>query len=137
MPKELFRKIMHSGMNCKLTAPELDAILPLFNNEGTIDGCEFMVVFYRLRYEHRSNLLTERIATKKRMSESQKYQKLKQEEDLEQKVQITLTDNYTNEDLDSAMKKMVNASVNYDRLNVGAVQLDAFDCEYMQPNVFR
>ena len=124
-------------MNLKLTAQELDALMHLFDNEGDVDGCEFILIFYRLRYEHRSKLFTERVMIQKRARESQKYKREKIMEDLEVKTHISLTNTFNEEDLDSAMKKIINAAVKYDRLMPGAVQLDAFDCEFMQPNVFR
>lgn len=124
-------------MDLKLTPQELDVLLPLFNNDGEVDGCEFILIFYRLRYEHRSKIFTARIVRQKRAKESQKYKQEKQLEEQEVKTHISLTDAFTTEDLDSAMKKVINAAVKYDRLMPGAVQLDAFDCEFMTPNVFR
>lgn len=95
------------------------------------------MIFYRLRYEQRSKVFTDRIVRQKRAKESQKYKQEKQLEEQEVKVHITLVDDFTSEDLDSAMKKVVNAAVKYDRLMPGAVQLDAFDCEFMSPHVFK
>lgn len=124
-------------MNCKLSVEELDELMPLFNNNGSVDGCEFILLFYRLRYEFRTKLLSERIARDKQARESQKFQKTKVLEIQEQKVLIKLTDDFTEEDLKSSMNKTVDAAVKYDRLMPGAVQLDAFECEFMAPNVFR
>jgi hypothetical protein len=137
IPKVAFRQIVRAGMNLKLSAEELDELLPLFENEGEVDGCEFTLVFYRLRYEHRSVLCRERVAQQRRAKESQKVMAAKVQELLENKTHISLNENYTDDDLDSAMKKIINAAVKYDRLMPGAVQLDAFDCEFMEPNVFR
>lgn len=124
-------------MDLKLSSQELDAILHLFNNDGDVDGCEFILVFYRLRYEQRSKLFSDRVARQKKARELQKIQKEKKLEELEVKTHITLTDAYGTEDLNSSMQKIVEAAVKYDRLMPGAVQLDAFDCEFMTPNVFR
>lgn len=137
LSKTQFRTILRSGMNCKLSVEELDELMPLFNNNDSVDGCEFILLFYRLRYEFRSKLLSERIARDKQARESQKFQKTKVLEIQEQKVLIKLTDDFTEEDLQSSMKKTVDAAVKYDRLMPGAVQLDAFECEFMAPNVFR
>lgn len=137
LPKEMFRTILRSGMNCKLAPNELDALLPLFENDGEVDGCEFILLFYRLRYDHRSKLLSERVRrqrhAEKRMVEVQQQKNEKQET----QIAIHLTDNFTEEDLQSAVKKIIDAAVKYDRLMPGAVQLDAFESEYMPPHVFR
>ena len=124
-------------MDLKLTPQELDALLPLFNNNGDVDGCEFILVFYRLRYEHRSKVFTARVIQQKRTREMLKLKQEKIAEELEGKTHVSLVDSYSPEHLESAMKKIVDAAVKYDRLMPGAVQLDAFDCEFMQPNVFR
>ena len=124
-------------MELKLTPQELDALMPLFNNDGDVDGCEFILVFYRLRYEHRSKIFSERIVQQKRAKDTIKFEQKKQLEELEGKTHIHLTDSFTTEDLDSVMQKIINAAVKYDRLMPGAVQLDAFDCDFMSPNVFR
>lgn len=137
LPKNLFRQILRSGMNCKLTEEELEAVMPLFDNNGFVDGCEFILLFCRLRYEHSSKLLTERIQKEKRIRNAQKQKQEKLKIELEQKNLITLTDSYTAKDLESATKLMMKAAYKYDRLMPGAVQLDAFECEFMQANVFR
>jgi hypothetical protein len=124
-------------MDLKLTPQELDVLLPLFNNDGDVDGCEFILIFYRLRYEYRSKIFTDRIVRQRRARDMQKLKQEKFQEELEVKTHVSLVDDYTTDDFDSAMKKVIEAAVKYDRLMPGAVQLDAFDCEFMPPNVFR
>lgn len=124
-------------MNCKVTSEELEVLMPHFNNNGFVDGCEFILLFYQLRFEHRSKLWTDRINKDKRTKLLKKTISQKKDEDREHKVQIILTNDYSADDLQSALSKIVDAAVKYDRLMPGAVQLDAFECEYMVPNVFR
>jgi len=137
LPKDLFRQMVGSGMNLKLSANELDSVIGLFENNGMVDGCEFTLIFYRLRYEHRSKVFTERVRTQRRIVERQKAAEEKILQELEVKTHISLLSEFEQADLDSAMKKIINAAVKYDRLMPGAVQLDAFDCEFMIPSVFR
>ena len=40
-------------------------------------------------------------------------------------------------DYESAMAKLKDAAFIYDRLMPGAMQLDAFECEYMRPDEFK
>jgi hypothetical protein len=124
-------------MNCKLSADELDTLMPLFNNNGFVDGPEFVHIFYRLRDDYRSKLLSERVAKERKNRLAQKYFHTKVLEDLEQKVVIKLVDTHTEEDLASAKNKIMEAAVKYDRFMPGAVQLDAFECEQMKPHIFR
>lgn len=124
-------------MNCKVNAREFEALMPLFDNGGFVDGCEFILLFYRLRYEHRNQVLRERVAKEKQAQEASARQKMKIIEERESKVLLAINDSYTQEDLAAVMSKLTEASVKYDRLMPGAVQLDAFDCEYMRPHEFR
>lgn len=124
-------------MNCKLSPEELDSLLPLFNNNGYIDGPEFILLFYRLRDDYRSKLLSERVSRERKNRLAQKMHHSKVLEDLEQKVHIKLPDEFSESDLLSAKSKIVEAAVKYDRFMPGAVQLDAFECEFMKPHVFR
>jgi hypothetical protein len=124
-------------MNCKLSADELESLLPLFNNNGFVDGPEFILLFYRLRHDFRCKLLTERVAKEKKNRLTQKHRQEKLVEDLEQKVYIKLNDSFSEEELRSALSKLLEASVRYDRLTPGAVQLDAFECEFMRPHELR
>jgi hypothetical protein len=126
-------------MNCKLTPAEFDSMYPLFKNKDSdvyVDGCEFILLFYRVRYEYRSKLLTERIAIEKRYREQNMELELKRRTELEKKTPIRVSFDFNEQDTVNAISKMTEAAVLYDRNMPGAVQLDAFDCEYMMPEVF-
>ena len=124
-------------MNCKLLVEELDSLLPLFNNNGFVDGPEFILIFYRLRDDYRTKLLSERVSRERKNRLAKKMHHTKIMEDLEQKVVINLPNEFTVDDLSSAKNKIMEAAVKYDRFMPGAVQLDAFECEFMKPHVFR
>ena len=56
---ELFRQTLRSGMNCRLTQAEFETLLPHFRNDKKpefVNGCDFILLFYRIRFEHRSVL---------------------------------------------------------------------------------
>lgn len=137
LEKMQFRTIMRMGMNCKFTEQELESLMPLMDNNGFVDGTEFTLLFYRLRFDYRSKLLTDRVMREKKDRESLVYRAKKKIEDKEEKMQLQLAESFSDEDLSSAMNKLMEASVKYDRLMPGAVQLDAFECEYMTPTIFR
>jgi hypothetical protein len=129
--------MLKSGMHCKFTNDEFDAVFPILDNNGYVDGPEFIMLFYRFRYDHRNQLLTSRAETTRRTRELEKAIKIKQAEDLENKRVLDLVYDYTVADEKSAIEKLVNAAVKYDRLMPGAVPLDAFDIDKMNPGEFR
>lgn len=138
LDKELFRQSLRMSMNCRLSPEEFDSLLPHFESEGGgfVDGCEFLLLFYRVRYEFRSKLLTERIAIEKRFREANKEFEEKRRAELAKKIPVKVSYEFTEEDQERAIEKMTESAVLYDRSMPGAVQLDAFDCEYMPPEVF-
>ena len=124
-------------MNCKLSADEMDSLMPHFDNNGYVDGTEFILLFYRLRYDFRSNLLTERIQRERKLRSITKELNEKRQAEWEKKNLITVSNSFSKVDYDNAIIKLTEAAVKYDRLMPGAVQLDAFECEYMRPDEFR
>lgn len=134
---EQFRQILRAGMNCRLSHDEFASIAPLLDNKGLVDGCEFILLFYRLRYEHRSRLLTDRVQADRKHRLLLKSVQEKQREDLENKRHLELVSDFTEDDLQSVLTKIVEAAVKYDRMMPGAVPLDAFDADYMTGGEFR
>lgn len=132
-----FRKILRAGLDCKLTNDELETVMPLFNNNGLVDGSEFLLLFYRLRYEHRATSLTERVTKDKKFYEELKAEQQKKKTDLTMKKNVALPSSFTVEDLKSAKDKMIMAAMSYDKTMPGAIPLDAFNVERLNAGEFR
>ena len=139
MDKVLFRDMLKRGLNCKLTEAEAESAMQLFdrNGNGVCDGVEFILTFYRFRYEHSKKLLTDRIAAEKRITEAAKSRIEKRKEDFENRSIIDINYDYSEEDRKSALDKVAAAAFKYDRLMPGTVQLNAFDGAVMTPKVFK
>jgi hypothetical protein len=52
-------------MDLKLSKEEFATLMPHWDNNGYVNGCDFILLFYRMRFEYRSKLLTTRIAKEK------------------------------------------------------------------------
>jgi len=137
LDKELFRLSLRTGMNCRLSAEEMDLLLPHFENKGMVDGCEFILFFYRIRFEYKDKLLKERIAKEKLSRQKEEEFSQKRQAEIEAKSSnFRVSFDFTPEHEKSAMIKVTEAAFRYDRLMPGTVQLDAFECEYMTPKQF-
>ena len=137
LDKEMFRNSLRLGMNCKLTPDEMDSLMPHFDNEGLVDGTLFLLLFYRARYDYRSKMLTDRINKERKLRTLAKESEYKRLAEWEKKNLIKVKDTFTQEEMNSALTKLTEAAVKYDRLMPGAVQLDAFECEFMRPDEFK
>jgi Ca2+-binding EF-hand superfamily protein len=139
MDRHVFKEMLRRGLNIRLSLEEVDAIIPMLdkNHNGLCDGEEFILTFYRLRYEHSKKLLTQRIAAEKKILQHSKDRLNRRQEEFEQKNQIEIDYDYTEEIRKNALDKLTLAAFKYDRLMPGAVQLNAFDGSIMTPKVFK
>ena len=139
MDTDTFRQQLRRGVACKLSAAETQAIMFLFDTDGNglADGQEFLLTFYRFRFEHRQKLLTDRIHAERKIMGKAKVRAHKRQEDFEKKYQITVDFDYTPAERKSALDKMTAAAFAYDKQMPGCVQLNAFDGASMSPKIFK
>jgi hypothetical protein len=90
LDKEDFRRILKIGLDCRLTKEELDSIMPLYNNNGKVDGFEFILTFYHLRNQYRGQQLTIRVEAERRLKESAVNEMEQKNLHYEQKHALTL-----------------------------------------------
>lgn len=55
LDKEDFRRILKIGLGCRLTLDELETLMPLYSSNGKVDGYEFILTFYHLRFKNRDS----------------------------------------------------------------------------------
>lgn len=70
LEKEDFRRILKIGLDCRLTREELDSLMPLYDYNGKVDGFEFILTFYHLRFENRGIQLTTRVVAERRLKDA-------------------------------------------------------------------
>jgi Ca2+-binding EF-hand superfamily protein len=139
MDRHVFKEMLRRGLNIRLTLEEIDKIMPVFdkNHNGLCDGEEFILVFYRLRYEASKKLLTQRILAEKKILQHSQERIKKRQQEYEEKNVVEVDYDYTEEIKKSALDKLTYAAYKYDRLMPGTVQLNAFDGSIMTPKVFK
>ena len=137
LDKDLFRHTLRATMMCKLTEIEMNALMTVIGENGFVNGPKFLLLFYRLRFQMRDEILKRRINEEKKNREILMKQLEQKGKRVEKDSRIVLPSDFTEEDRKSAFDKMTDAAVKYDRLMPGAVQTDAFEVECMTPLVFR
>ena len=137
--KELFRIALRGGMNARLSAEELDSLMPHFDNGGYVNGCEFLLLMTRLRFEFRSKLQTQKLAKEKAQREKDKEWQVKRQADMEAAAgsRSKISFDYTPADVKQALEVVTEAAFKYDRAMPGTMQLEAFECEYLPPAIFK
>ena len=134
---EVFRKRIRTGLNCHLSKAELDALLPLFENDGSVDGFEFVITFFHLRFEYKGMVDKKLVEHNRRYAQAAAEEETKRLEKFAEKYAVKLRKTTTEEDLQAAIDKLADAAFKYDRMAPGAIPLDAFNCESMRPEDFR
>ena len=136
--KNFFRNQLYSGMQCKMTVEEFETLLPSFmNKNGNVDGSQFLLLFYRLRFEHKQKAMKEKLEREKqaKLAKLAEERAKKEEEDAKNAKKVTFE--FSDKDMESALKKVTLAAVKYDKNMPGTVQLTAFEGAVMEPADFK
>lgn len=126
--------------NLKVDRAELGAILKEFdpNIESTlIPASEFLRYFLRLGIDARDKARMEqrqRQLELNALAESASTKKLTQ---AEAKMNLEVDYNFSQAAEESAQEKLKTAAAKYDRYATGAVALDGFECESLDPGAFK
>ena len=103
---ELFRTGLRGGMNLNLSKEEFDSVRAHWDNQGYVNGCDFILFFYRLRFDYRSRLLTERIAKEKAFRQKDANFTAARLKDIESKSVVRINFEFKPEDMQSALEKV-------------------------------
>ena len=126
--------------NLKVDRAELGAILKEFDpnfESRDIPGSEFLRYFMRLGIDAR-----EKARMNQRQKQLQFAHQVEQENEKkltsqEQKMNLDVDYNFSETAEENAKEKLRNASIKYDRYATGAVALDGFECESLEPGAFK
>jgi Ca2+-binding EF-hand superfamily protein len=135
-----FRELMKRAFSIYFTSKEVGAILKRFHvegNENLIDGKRFIIYFIRLGFEARSEWKAKALREQRQTLEQIKSAQEKKLIQALQKIELELAEKYSDADREEAMKKLIDASAQYDKNAPGCVSLDAFDAKFLTPGVFR
>ncbi len=135
-----FRESLRSGMNCRLSQMEFDTLMPHFENDskpGFINGCDFILLFYRIRFEYRGELLTERIRKEAQFRAKDKEFLEKRRAEIANKNKIKVSFKFLEKHRRDALEKVRVAAFKYDKGAPGAPDLSGFDCMYLTPDAFK
>eukprot|EP01041_Mallomonas_annulata_P011098 gene11098-23199_t len=138
--KQRFRHQLRCGLGCRISSFELDALMPTLDTSqnGTVDGIEFLGLFFRLRYEVKNKILTDRINTENERKRSVKVREQKRLTAITQSVsKVDVNFDYTEDDSKNAQQKLLAAAVLHDNLKPGSTELQAFDAEFLPPHTLK
>ena len=106
-------------------------------HNGMVDGIEFMLLFYRIRFEVRNKILTERLSANRMIQLSAAEREKQRLESLENARKFNISSDFTEEDSKSALEKLTVAATNFEKLMPESSQLKAFESEFIEPQIFR
>ena len=139
MTPPVFRMLLNRSFHLQLTDRHINALAQYFDRDGdgTVDGAEFLLVFFRRGFaekNRRRNIIRE--SNKKAYEDA--LEKVKQEEVDKLKWEYDAADfNFEPEDFEHAVEKVTVAAAKYDRNHPSSVSLDAFDSASLNPAQFK
>lgn len=126
--------------NLKVDRAELGAILKEFNpniEDTLIPASEFLRYFLRLGFDARDKARTEQRQKQLEQSLLAEQESVKKLTEAGAKMSLEVDYNFSETAEDSAKEKLLVASTKYDRYGPGAVALDGFECESLDPAAFK
>lgn len=134
----MFREVLKRALNLVFEPKELAAIVAQYDNgRGNIDCAKFMVNFVRVGAEEREKFKVIMLEKQRRDDELRRSEHDRKMKELEKKLAIKVTYEYTDKERDSAFQKLTVAAKRYDKNHPGAMSLDGFVEKSLQPHVFR
>ena len=139
LPMHVFKEQLKMVFNVKVTIPQLMALMSYFDKEntGSVNCEKFLIQFSRTGLDERNRI--NMTWKKEKKHKIEKNIKLKQSVELE-KAKLAWAEvdfDYSEEDFDSALDKLVMMCFHFDPRQLGPAGLTAFECSSMNPAEFR
>jgi len=136
-----FREIVKRTFRIALSPRELAAMLTMFDADrnGNIKSEEFLTRFMRIGLDARYEFKTASIEKQRKAAKEAKKEEARKLAALWKKVEdsVDVDWDFSSEDDQSAMLKLVKAAKNYDKASVAAPSLDGFSCVYLAAGAFK
>jgi Ca2+-binding EF-hand superfamily protein len=126
--------------NLKVDRAELGAVLKEFNpnlDDAQIPASEFLRYFLRLGLDARDKARAEQRQKQLEMNHLAEQESVKKLTEAGAKMNLEVDYNFSEAAEESAKEKLLIASTKYDRYATGAVALDGFECESLDPGAFK
>ena len=142
MPPAVFNEQLKRAFNCTLLPSELKEVFQIFDNDGngTIDGAEFLVNFFKMGFSERQAQLKWRKDRRMRTIKREQAQAKKKEDKRDSFAEAQVDWDYTEKDKKSGMKKLEHAALSYMRNGTrmtGLAGLKGFQGAELLPMTFR
>eukprot|EP01038_Epipyxis_sp_PR26KG_P005573 gene5573-7697_t len=116
-----FREQLFRNFNIKLSNAELGAVVMLFDKDkqGKVDTMTFLNEFYKLGKQARTKIRTRQNQNEERLHHIQSIRLKKKEEKIKKLTVVAIAEEFTNEEEESAFKKIARLAFSYDNLKGG------------------
>jgi hypothetical protein len=135
-----FREMLKLTFNLKVDRAELGAVLKEFdpNFEGSqIPASEFLRYFMRLGIDARDKARAEQRQRQLELNLLAEQESTKKLTQATAKMNLEVDYNFSESAEESAKEKLLVAATKYDRYATGAVALDGFECDSLDPGAFK
>ena len=139
MPPHIFKEQLKRAFGIKATPPELAALMKIFDTEGTgmIDCADFIVKFVKVGTDERMRRKEAWRKHQKEANQRRLQQEMEKQVRKEMQSNLKVKYDFTDDEYASAMSKLTEAAVHFNKGGPGSVGLNAFEGQSMPPHVFK
>lgn len=125
-----FKRAIKRTFNISVTPAELGALVVAYDKEGkgSIKCQDFLNAFFAMGLEERDRMRITQVKKNRDGERAIRAEEEKKRSDLLNKTDIEIDFDFTDDDRDSALAKMLAAATKYDRSHPAAMSLDGFNC---------
>jgi len=126
MQPHVFKEMLKRTFELKLNAGELGAIISIFDKDadGEVDGAEFLNQFFKIKHQERDRRAESRRQRQRRADERVRLEAERKER--ERVAKINEKTKFTETERLSAVKKITDEALRFDRTAANNMGLDAF-----------
>lgn len=133
-----FREILKSAFGATFSTKEFSSLIYEFSDgKGNIECAKFMVAFIKMESEERDKIKKVQLEKQRNANFLRRTEHERKMKEAEDKVALTVSYTYSEEEKDAAFEKLAIAAKKYDKSHPGSMSLDGFEEKRMKPHVFR
>ena len=138
MQPHVFKEQLKRVFNIKITAPELGALMKVFDidGDGTISCAEFSKIFSSMGHAEREREIKEYREKQRLDTERRNAAKKARDDAIAAKNASKVSYDFDDASFQSALTKLTESAWAFDKNAAGAPNLSAFESKEMEPHVF-
>lgn len=134
-----FKEMLKRTFNINLTIPELAALISVYRYQKSENAnpAEFVKAFLKIGYEERAKMHHDALVAQREAEKKAKELEEKKLKEKELKYQMSMDNSFTEEDRESALRKMTETASKFSKNHTSSASLQGFEGAFLSPYLFK